>query len=90
LNIPMIVTNSQTGKSMDIKGLLNTGCTRSCIHHNLVQKAGLTMHPFEREVEVYNADGSPNIGGHITYYIILDVQIGDHLKKLQLLVTDLG
>ncbi|KAJ3007050.1 hypothetical protein NUW54_g3696 [Trametes sanguinea] len=90
LDVPMIITNPENGQSMDVKGLLDTGCTGSCIHRDLVRRAGLTAHPFDREVEVYNADGSPNIGGSITHYVLLDVQIGNHREKLQLLVTDLG
>ncbi|KAJ3015341.1 hypothetical protein NUW54_g1068 [Trametes sanguinea] len=86
----MIITNPENGRSMDVKGLLDTGCTGSYIYRDLVRRAGLTAHPFNREVEVYNADGSPNIGRSITHYVLLDVQIGNHREKVQLLVTDLG
>ncbi|KAJ8462150.1 hypothetical protein ONZ51_g11081 [Trametes cubensis] len=86
----MIVTNPETGISHDVKGLLDTGCTGSCIHRDLVRRAGLTMTPFAQPVAVYNADGTTNIGGSITHYVLVDIQIGDHLERLQLLVTDLG
>ena len=90
LDVPMIVTNPETGISHDVKGLLDTGCTGSCIHRDLVRRAGLTMTPFAQPVAVYNADGTTNIGGSITHYVLVDIQIGDHLERLQLLVTDLG
>ncbi|KAI0643518.1 hypothetical protein C8Q79DRAFT_884119, partial [Trametes meyenii] len=90
LDVPLIMTNPETGISVDVKGLLDTGCTGSCIHRDLVRRAGLTMVPFEREVAVYNADGSPNVGGGITHYTLVDIQVGNHLERLQLLVTDLG
>lgn len=86
----MIITNPETGVSQDVKGLLDTGSTGSCIHRDFVRRSGLTMTPFGQVVEVYNADGSPNIGGNITHYVVVDIQIGNHLEKLQLLVTDLG
>ncbi|KAI0371859.1 hypothetical protein BV20DRAFT_922140, partial [Pilatotrama ljubarskyi] len=90
LDVPMIITNPENGKSMDVKGLLDTGCTGSCIHRDLVRRAGFTAHPFDREVEVYNTDRSPNVGRSITHYVLLNVQISNHREKLQLLVTDLG
>ncbi|KAI0652923.1 hypothetical protein C8Q70DRAFT_899904, partial [Cubamyces menziesii] len=71
LDVPMIVTNPETGISHDVKGLLDTGCTGSCIHRDLVRRAGLTMTPFAQPVAVYNADGTTNIGGSITHYVLV-------------------
>ncbi|KAI0359694.1 hypothetical protein OH77DRAFT_1385855, partial [Trametes cingulata] len=41
-------------------------------------------------IAVYNADGSPNVGGSITHYVTLWLRIGNHWERLQFLVTDLG
>ncbi|RPD55370.1 hypothetical protein L226DRAFT_428443, partial [Lentinus tigrinus ALCF2SS1-7] len=90
LDIPLTIENPETGGQMDLIGLLDTGCTGSCVHRDLVRRAGLTMHPFEKPIPVFNADGTPNVGGSITHYVLLWLRIGDHRERLQFLVTDLG
>ncbi|KAI0365431.1 hypothetical protein BV20DRAFT_905807, partial [Pilatotrama ljubarskyi] len=90
LDIPVEIENPETGAKMDLVGLVDTGCTGSCVHRDLVRRANLTMHPFEQPIAVYNADGSPNVGGSITHYVTLWLRIGDHRERLQFLVTDLG
>ena len=36
LNIPLILTNPENGQKVDIIGMMDTGCTGSCIHRDLV------------------------------------------------------
>ena len=50
----------------------------------------LTMIPFDQPIAVFNADGTPNIGGSLTHYVVVRIQIGDHAEHLPLFVTDLG
>ncbi|RDX44830.1 hypothetical protein K466DRAFT_463433, partial [Polyporus arcularius HHB13444] len=90
LDIPLTIENPETGEQTDLVGLVDTGCTGSCVHRDLVRRAKLTMHAFEKPIQVYNADGSPNVGGHITHYVNLWVRVGDHRERMQFLVTDLG
>ncbi|EIW59250.1 uncharacterized protein TRAVEDRAFT_106570, partial [Trametes versicolor FP-101664 SS1] len=90
LDIPLTIENPETGEKTDLVGLVDTGCTGSCVHRDLVRRARLTMHPFEQPIAVYNADGTANAGGSITHYVILWLRIGDHRERVQFLVTDLG
>ncbi|RDX47133.1 hypothetical protein K466DRAFT_440127, partial [Polyporus arcularius HHB13444] len=90
MDIPLILENPETTVKQSVQALLDTGCTGSCIHRDLVRRAGLTPKPYERPIPVHNADGTPNIGGHITHYVEVFVTIGNHREKMQLLVTDLG
>ena len=48
------------------------------------------MIPFNQPIAVFNADGTPNIGGSLTHYVVVRIQIGDHTEHLLLFVTDLG
>ena len=49
----------------------------------------LTMIPFNQPIAIFNADGTPNIGGSLTHYVVVRIQIGDHAEHLPLFVTDL-
>ena len=70
LDIPLILTNPENGQKADIIGMMDTGCTGSCIHRDLVRRMELTMIPFDQPIAVFNADGTPNIGGSLTHYVI--------------------
>ena len=73
LDIPVMIKNQETLQVYDTMALCDTGCTGSCINRNFVQCAGLSPKPFPHPIDVFNADGSPNIGGRITHYV--DVQL---------------
>ena len=36
LDVPLILTNPENGQKADIIGMMDTGCTGSCIHRDLV------------------------------------------------------
>ena len=90
MDIPLTLENPETTRKHSVQALLDTGCTGSCIHRDLVRRAGLTPKPYERPIPVHNADGTPNVGGHITHYVEVFITVGNHREKMQLLVTDLG
>ena len=90
LDVPLILTNPEGGRKADIIGMMDTGCTGSCIHRDLVRHMELTMIPFEQPIAVFNANGTPNIGGSLTHYVVVKIQIGDHAEHLLLFITDLG
>lgn len=90
LDLPVTIENPETKEELDLVGLLDTGCTGACVHRDLVRRANLTMHPFEKPIPVYNADGTLNVGGCITHYVRLWLRTGDHRELIQFLVTDLG
>ena len=49
----------------------------------------LTMIPFEQPIAIFNADGTPNIGGSLTHYVVVRIQIGDHAEHIPLFITNL-
>ncbi len=48
------------------------------------------MHVFDQPIAVFNADGTPNVGGSLTHYVTVRIQTGDHAETLPLFITDLG
>ncbi|KAG8221592.1 hypothetical protein J3R82DRAFT_1837, partial [Butyriboletus roseoflavus] len=89
LEIPVKVTfaNRQTA---NVKALIDSGCTGSSIHKNFIAEKGLKMHSLPRPLTVYNADGTPNAGGKVEKFVILELQVNDHKEQLALAVTNLG
>ena len=50
----------------------------------------INVHRLNKPLPVTNADGSPNIIGSITEYVLLRMRIGDHEELWTFLVSDLG
>ncbi|KAG8217396.1 hypothetical protein J3R82DRAFT_5497, partial [Butyriboletus roseoflavus] len=89
LETPVKVTlaNRQTA---DVKALIDSGCTGSSIHEKFVTEKGVKTYPLPRPLTVYNADGTPNAGGKVEKFVILELQVNNHKKQLALAVTNLG
>ncbi|RDX51615.1 hypothetical protein OH76DRAFT_1346677, partial [Lentinus brumalis] len=90
MDILLILENWVTTVKQSVQALLDTGCTGSCIHRDLVHQAGLTQKPYKRAIPVNNVDGTPNTGENITHYVEVFITIRNHWEKMHLLVTDLG
>lgn len=90
MDLPVILSVPETGTKIDVKALLDTGCTGSCLNENFVKRHNIDTWNFDSPISVYNADRSNNSAGPITKYAKIDVIIGDHQEKIMFLVTDLG
>lgn len=84
------VETLDTKKRRQVKALLDSGCTISCIDRDYCKSEGMTMVPLEESVQATNADGSVNNGGLITHYVELRMTIKEHKEKWRFLVTSLG
>ena len=84
----MIITND--GTRIEIKSLIDSGCTGSLIHKDFIAKYGIQTHNLPRLLKVYNANGTHNAGGQIEKFAIVHLQIKDHKEQISLAVTDLG
>lgn len=80
MNVPMSAVTVGTGEPLAPRGLLDSGCSRTSIDHEYVQKHHLTTHPTEIIIPILNADGSLN--GHIKEYVELFVTTRDSLGQL--------
>ncbi|SJL16280.1 uncharacterized protein ARMOST_19800 [Armillaria ostoyae] len=76
--------------NIQAKALLDSGCTGSSIHHDVIKKYGIPVQKTASPIPVYNADGSRNKAGEITTYAELRLKIGGHSERIDLAVTDLG
>jgi len=79
-----------TGEQHSINILLDSGCTNSTINAIVIEKYQLATIPLAKPIGVKNADGTPNTAGMITHVADVRIRIGDHDKRLQLSVSNLG
>ncbi|SJL15094.1 uncharacterized protein ARMOST_18576 [Armillaria ostoyae] len=90
LLIPVELETLERPITIQAKALLDSGCTGSSIHHDVVKKYGIPVQKTASPIPVYNADGSRNKAGEITTYAELRLKIGGHSERIDLAVTDLG
>lgn len=78
------------GRTLDTKGLIDSGCTGTMIDSKFVEKHGLEKDPVLRPIPVYNGDGTLSKTGVIRYTVTLRLRVGEHESREIFGVTDLG
>ena len=90
LNINVITKTITDSRQFIIKSLLNWGSTGSAVDSKWVERNEIPTRKAIIPIQVYNTDGSLNLGGPITDYITLRITIQDHVEQLEFAVSDLG
>lgn len=90
MDILTVIQTLDDGRSFQVKALLDSGCTGSCMDRKFVAENGINTKRTGTRISVYNADGTLNKGGSITEYVELRMTIKDHTERIQLAVTQLG
>ena len=91
MTIPILLSSKQNGKkNVKTKALLDTGAGGKFIDQNFVLQNDLRTHKLAKPITVYNVDGMENKTGTITWYVDVNLQIGNRTTATKLLVTGLG
>ena len=90
MDVSGVVTTIDTLESFQMKALIDSGCTGSCINEEFAKKHRINLTPLPKPIPVFNADGSQNIGGKLTHIAQLKVNIGGHKEIMDLGVSNLG
>ncbi|SJL04219.1 uncharacterized protein ARMOST_07580 [Armillaria ostoyae] len=90
LLLPVVLETIEQPITVQAKALLDSGCTRSSIHRDFIEKHGIPVQKTASPISIYNADGSRNKAGEITMYAELRLKIGGHSERIDLAITDLG
>lgn len=90
LDIPVLLQAVDTLSSFKVQGLLDSGCTGSCIDKKFVVKNRITTIKAPIPTKVYNADGTLHSSGSISEYVTMRMSISDHSERIQFGVVDLG
>jgi len=75
------------GKKLEVKALVDSGCTHTGIDEQLVKDKRIQMKSIDFSFEVFNADGTKN--GEVTKVAPLEIEINRHKETLEAAVMDL-
>jgi len=78
---------TKNGKKLEVKALVNSGCTHTGIDEQLVKDKRIQTKSINFSFEVFNANGTKN--GEVTRVAPLEIKINRHKKTLEAAVTDL-
>ena len=90
LTVPILLATLDNNLQIQSQGLIDSGCTGSCINESLVKKYQLVTKKTPLAIPVYNADGTLNKAGAIKEYISMRLSIHNHVERIDLAVTNLG
>jgi len=78
---------TKNGKKLEVKALVNSGCTHTGIDEQLVKDKKIPTKPINFSFEVFNADGTKN--REVTKMVPLEIKIDRHTEQLEAAVTDI-
>jgi len=87
---PNTTITTEDGDSFTVRALLDPGCTDSAIDRKFVQREKIETKTLPTPKTSYNADGTTNVGGSITEYVSLRLDVNGHSDLRHLVVTDLS
>jgi len=67
---------TKNGKNLQVKALVDSGCTHTEIDKQLVKKRRIQIKPINFSFEVFNADGTKN--REVTRVALLEIKINGH------------
>ena len=78
---------TKNGKKLEVKALVDSGCTHTGIDEQLVKDKKISTKPINFSFKVFNADSTKN--GEVTKVVPLEIEINRHTEQLEAAVTDL-
>ena len=78
---------TKNGKKLEVKALVNSGCTHTGINKQLVKNKKIPTKPINFSFKVFNADSTKN--GEVIKVVPLEIKINRHIEQLEAAVTDL-
>jgi len=85
----VIELHRHAGKT-ETKALVDSGATENFINHREVIRLRLGTKKLVKPIMGYNTDDTPNKHSCITDYVDLMIKQGNHKKRMQFLVSNLG
>ena len=83
MTIPILLLCKQSrNKNVETKALLDTGAGGKFIDQNFVLQNNLRTHKLAKPITVYNVDGTENKTGTITWYVNVNLQIGNRTTAM--------
>lgn len=73
-----------------VRAMLDSGATRLFVSKCYAEHAKLSLQRLQQDLPLHNIDSSDNKAGIITHFTRLRLQVGQHDKEWNFLITDLG
>src|SRR5713101_4185353 len=90
LTVGIQLSTPSLPEKINIAALLDGRCDGSSIDHHFVLRNKILTRQVQNSMKVTNADGMENKHGMIKEYVILRVQIDEHVEELEFAVTQLN
>ena len=74
----------------EIKSLVDSGATHNFVHPRFVRRMKIGMQRLQTAKTLYNVDDTTNKDGKITHYLVLNVQTRGKVKRMTVLVAEIG
>jgi len=78
---------TKNGKKLEVKALVDSGCTHTGINEQLVKDKKIPTKPIDFSFKVFNTDSTKN--REVTKVAPLEIKINGHTEQLEAAVTDL-
>ena len=82
LSLPVTIQTQDMVSQFRVIGLVDSGCTGSCIDIGLVQRQKILTQKLPVPQPAYNTDGTLNAAGRITEFVDVRMTIMDHLERI--------
>lgn len=73
-----------------VRAMLDSGATGLFINKRYADRLHIPVQRLQQQLPLYNIDGSDNRAGTITHFARLRLEVGQHDKEWDFLITDLG
>ena len=90
LSIPIQISGKNKNENVETLVLINRRAGGIFIDQNYAINSGLDIQQLEKQLKVFNADGTSNKRGTIKYFVQLDIMVNGQQEKIKLLMTGLG
>ncbi|EPQ50120.1 hypothetical protein GLOTRDRAFT_51015, partial [Gloeophyllum trabeum ATCC 11539] len=90
MKINILLSRGKGSAETTAEALIDSGAGGIFIDQKFVLMNKLKMVPIPRPIKVFNVDGTKNRQGLITKAAFLQMKIGDRVRSVRFLVTDLG
>jgi len=77
----------KNGKKLEVKALVDSGCTHTGINEQLVKNKKIPTKPIDFSFKVFNTDSTKN--REVTKVAPLEIKINGYTEQLEAAVTDL-
>ncbi|EPQ49711.1 hypothetical protein GLOTRDRAFT_51725, partial [Gloeophyllum trabeum ATCC 11539] len=90
MKINILLSRGKGSAETTAEALIDSGAGGIFIDQKFVLMNKLKTVPIPRPIKVFNVDGTKNRQGLITKAAFLQTKIGDRIRSVRFLVTDLG